>query len=220
MPNYKRRRLKSAHDPRERIHRRIQTHKWTEPAASTIMTIVIGGRQTQKRRAAHSCKEFVQRTKSERTKHRRITERRACKSASPAPYDRGDRPRARRSRRHRATHPRHGSTPEQPNHGKTDPKAKLKAKATRKSGTGARGKEKRRRSPVEHAHRALRVVVGREDDGAETPRASVGAQRDVRAQNRARLAEEVLEVLPLAVERELRTDAYGQRGTRIRGGGW
>ncbi len=99
-----RQRLRSAHDPRERIHRRIQTHKWTEPRSQHDHDYSDGGGQTQKRRAACSCKESAQRrTKSARTKHRRITERRACRSASPAPCDRSDRSRARRSRRRRAT---------------------------------------------------------------------------------------------------------------------
>ena len=65
--------------------------------------------------------------------------------------------------------------------------------------------------PVEHVHGAPRILRGREQDGAVTPRAVVGSQGDVGAQNGPGPAEEVFEVLP--------SDAVGELCAHVSQGG-
>ena len=58
-------------------------------------------------------------------------------------------------------------------------------------------------SPVEHPDRPLGIRLVREAHGSETSRAPVCPKRDVRPLDRAGLPKQILEVLPLYVEREL-----------------
>jgi hypothetical protein len=58
-------------------------------------------------------------------------------------------------------------------------------------------------SPRKHSDGSPGVLFGRKDDCAESAGAAVWAEGDVCADDGAGLAEEVLQVLPLDVEREL-----------------
>ena len=65
-------------------------------------------------------------------------------------------------------------------------------------------REKKTHSPIKHAHRALRIRLVRKAHRPKPARAPIRAERNVRALHRARLPEQVLQVLPLDVERQLR----------------
>lgn len=60
-------------------------------------------------------------------------------------------------------------------------------------------------APIEHANGVLRVLCRGEEHSTEASAASVGTGGDVGAQNVARSAEEVFEILPLTVEGQLCT---------------
>lgn len=59
------------------------------------------------------------------------------------------------------------------------------------------------RVPVQRFHRSVRIRLRLKQHRAKAPRPPVRSERDVRADDGADLAEQVLEVLPLALEREL-----------------
>ena len=58
-------------------------------------------------------------------------------------------------------------------------------------------------SPVEHFHRSFGVDFARKDDGSKPSRSTVGPEGNISAQDRSRLPEQVLQILPLTVEWKL-----------------
>jgi hypothetical protein len=80
---------------------------------------------------------------------------------------------------------------------------KKERKRTEEGRRKGRRRTEKKDVPGKHANGPPGVLFRGEDDGAEAARAAVGTQRDVGADNRARLAEQVLEVLPLDVEWQL-----------------
>ena len=59
------------------------------------------------------------------------------------------------------------------------------------------------RVAVEHVDCSARVLRSSKDDGAISPRAVVWAEGHISAEDSARFAEKILEVLPLTVKRQL-----------------